>query len=111
MRARLTILESAAALTDVRVVGGKFVVNFVAPDAPNKGVALERECATHGCDTAIYIGDDDTDEDVFRLDRAGRLLSIRVGRRGRSAASYSSAGSPGIDRLLGSLVALRGRNV
>ena len=106
-RARRLILEAVAELADVRVVGGKLVLNLVAPDAPNKGVALERECATLGCDTAIYIGDDDTDEDVFRLDRAGRLLSIRVGRRGRSAAPYYIRGQSEIDRLLGSLVALR----
>jgi hypothetical protein len=33
------------------------------------------------CDTAIYVGDDDTDEDAFGSAGSHRLLAIRVGRR------------------------------
>lgn len=107
---RRAILAAARSLDDVRIIGGKLAVNLLVPDAPHKGLALERECAHFACDTAIYVGDDDTDEDVFQLDRPGRLLSIRVGRKRTSAAPYYIRNQAEIDRLLQTLVALRGNN-
>jgi trehalose 6-phosphate phosphatase len=106
--ARQAILAAARSLEDVRVIGGKLVVNLLVPDAPHKGLALERERAHFACDTVIYVGDDDTDEDVFQLDRPGRLLSIRVGRKRQSEAPYYIRNQAEIDKLLGALVALRG---
>ena len=106
--ARRAILTAARSLNDVRIIGGKLAVNFLVPDAPHKGLALERERAHFACDTVIYVGDDETDEDVFQLDRPGRLLSIRVGQKRTSAAPYYIRNQPEIDRLLGILVALRG---
>ena len=105
---RHAILSAGAALPDVRIVGGKLVVNFVVPDAPHKGLALERERTHFACDNAIYAGDDVTDEDVFQLNRPW-LLSIRVGRKPSSAARYYLRDQAEIDRLLETLVALRGR--
>ena len=106
--ARRAILTAARSLEDVRIMGGKLVVSLLVPDAPHKGLALERERAHFACDTVIYVGDDDTDEDVFRLDRPGQLLSIRLGRKRTSAAPYYIRNQAEIDRLLGTLVALRG---
>ena len=105
---RRAILAAVRSLDRVRVIGGKLVVNLLVPDAPHKGLALERERARFACDTVIYVGDDDTDEDVFQLDRPGRLLSIRVGRKRTSAAPYFIRNQAEIDRLLETLVALRG---
>jgi trehalose 6-phosphate phosphatase len=105
---RRAVLAAARSLKDVRLVGGKLVVNFLVPDAPHKGLALERERSRFACDTVIYVGDDDTDEDVFQLDRPGQLLSIRVGRKRTSAAPYYIRNQAEIDRLLERLVALRG---
>jgi trehalose 6-phosphate phosphatase len=99
-RARAAISSAAATLPGVRVIAGKQVVNVVPRDAPHKGIALERERERLGCDTAIYVGDDQTDEDVFALDQPGRLLSVRVGFGGRSAAAYGIADQRAIDRLL-----------
>jgi trehalose-phosphatase len=106
---RRAILAAARSLHGVRIVGGKLVVNFVALDAPHKGVALERQRSHFACDTVIYVGDDETDEDVFQLDRPGSLLSIRVGQKRTSAASYYIRNQAEIDKLLRILVALRGR--
>ncbi len=53
-----------------------------------------------GCDTALYVGDDDTDEDVFALDQPGRLLTIRVGRKLDSLAGYFLRNQAEIDVLL-----------
>jgi trehalose 6-phosphate phosphatase len=83
------------------------VVNLLPPGAPHKGVALERARRQLGCDTALYVGDDETDEDVFGLDQPGQLLGIRVGRREASRASYFVRDQRRVDDLLRALVALR----
>jgi trehalose 6-phosphate phosphatase len=105
--ARARILEAAAALGDVRVIGGLQVVNILPPGAPHKGTALLRERERLGCDSAIYVGDDDTDEDVFTLEDPCRLLGIRVGPSRDSAAKYSIASQADVDELLRVLVELR----
>jgi trehalose 6-phosphate phosphatase len=106
-RARAAILAAAAGLGGVRLVGGKQVVNIVPARAPHKGAALERERARRRCATAIYVGDDETDEDVFALRQPGRLLTIRVGPRRRSAAAYYIRSQKEIDALLRALCCLR----
>ena len=105
---RRAVLSAARSLKDVRLVGGKLVINFLVPDAPHKGLALERERLHSGCDTVVYVGDDETDEDVFQLDRPGQLLSIRVGQKRTSAAPYFIRNQAEIDRVLETLVAVRG---
>lgn len=104
---RRAILAAARSLDDVRIIGGKLAVNLLMPDAPHKGLALERERSRFGCDTVVYVGDDETDEDVFQLDRPGRLLSIRVGLKRTSSASYYIKNQVEMDRLLKTLAALR----
>jgi trehalose 6-phosphate phosphatase len=105
--ARAAVLVAAQSLSDVRILGGKHAVNLLLPDAPHKGLALERERAYFACDTVIYVGDDDTDEDVFQLNQPARLLSIRVGQKRSSAAPYYIRNQAEIDKLLKTLVALR----
>jgi len=107
-RAALRAIQAATrVLTGVRVIGGKLAVNLLVPDAPHKGLAVERERVHFACDTVIYVGDDATDEDVFELDSHGRLLSIRVGQRKRSSASHYIRDQREIDRLLRTLIAAR----
>ncbi len=99
-KARDAVRQVAARLGDVRLIWGKQVIDLLPVDAPHKGIALDEARARHGCDTAIYVGDDETDEDVFALDQPGRLLSIRVGRTGRSLAPYYLRNQAEIDRFL-----------
>jgi len=106
-RMQLLIAKAAAALGDVRVTGGNHVVNLLPTGAPHKGSAVERARSQLGCDTAIYVGDDETDEDAFVLDQPGRLLGIRVGRSGSSAAAYHIPNQAAIDDLLHALLASR----
>jgi trehalose 6-phosphate phosphatase len=106
-KARSAIARAVSALGETRVIGGKQVVNVVTRTAHDKGVALLKERERLGCETAIYAGDDDTDEDVFSLDDPARLLTIRVGARPTSAASYFIPGQADVDELLKVLVALR----
>jgi trehalose 6-phosphate phosphatase len=103
-RARAAILRAVAGLRDVRLVRGKQVVNLLPIDAPHKGIALDRARARFACETAIYVGDDETDEDVFGMGDPGRLLTIRVGENRSSAAAYFVRNQVEIDRLLGTLL-------
>lgn len=103
--ARAQVMEAVGGLEGVRVVGGKRVVNLLPAGAPHKGRALEAARERFACDTALYVGDDETDEDVFTLDQPGRLLAVRVGRSRRSAAGYYIRNQREIDSLLGALLA------
>jgi len=106
--ARASVLAAVSGLRPpLRVVPGKFVLNVVLASAPDKGDALldlrERERA----DLALYVGDDVTDEDVFRLDQPGRLLSVRVERSRTSAAAWFLRDQREMDQLLKRLVTFR----
>ena len=57
----------------------------------------------------MYVGDDETDEDVFALDQPGQLLTVRVGPKRSSSAAYYIRTQAEVDRLLGSLLAFRPR--
>jgi trehalose 6-phosphate phosphatase len=106
-KARAAILEAAAHLGPSRLIGGKLVINILPEGAPHKGMALLRERERLHCDTALYLGDDVTDEDVFGLDDPGRLLTIRVGAKRSSAASYYLRSQEAVDDLLDALLDLR----
>ena len=113
-RVRAAILAAVAGIErrdGVRVMGGKQVVNLLPEGAPHKGIALERARARLGCDTALYVGDDETDEDVFALDQPGRLLGVRVGERAASHADYYLRGQREIDALLRLLIRARAERV
>jgi len=99
------ILEAARNLEQVRVVGGKQVVNLVLDSAPDKGDALAIERVRLGCSWVLYVGDDDTDEDAFALH--GNVVPVRVGRKQRSHARYYLRTQIEMDRLLETLVRLR----
>jgi trehalose 6-phosphate phosphatase len=101
------VLEAVAELAGTRIVEGKMVVNVVPQGAPDKGSALVALRRRLRCESAIYVGDDDNDEDVFALAAQERLLGIRVGRSPRSQAAYFVPGQAAVDRLLSRLVELR----
>jgi trehalose 6-phosphate phosphatase len=103
-QARSAIHRAVSALEEVRLVPGKQVVNVLPADAPDKGLALRRARLRHRCDTAIYVGDDDTDEDVFALGEPARLLTVRVGRKADSLAAYFLRTQREIDRFLRALL-------
>jgi trehalose 6-phosphate phosphatase len=107
-RARAEIRDAASRLAHARSVGGKCVVNLVPREAPHKGTALEAERLRLGCDAAVYVGDDVTDEDVFALPSRGRRLDVRVGRSAGSRARYYLRDQAQVDELLEVLVRLRG---
>jgi len=70
-----------------RIVLGKSVVNVMPPTASHKGTALLEYLRRLDCTTALYVGDDETDEDVFAL-RDHRILTVRIGKKNGSSARY-----------------------
>ena len=91
---RRAIQAAVRRLPGVRIVGGKLAVNLVPASAPDKGAALEHTRRVLACDSSIYVGDDETDEDAFAAAPADRLLSVRVGRNRNfdGAVRHSRAG-------------------
>jgi len=110
-RPRRTALAQIAkvvrSLPGARSLGGLDAISLVPDGAPTKGAALERIRRLLACDTAIYVGDDQTDEDAFASASPDRLLAIRVGGRGRSRAAYRVKSQTDIDHLLSALATLR----
>ncbi len=104
--ARAAILAAARRLAGVRLVPGVLVLDVLPRGVPDKGEALEAVRVRLGCDTAVYVGDDETDEDVFALDAPQRLLGVRVGRTVASRARYYIRDQSEIDRLLRQLLVL-----
>jgi len=109
-KARSSILAAIADLGRARVVGGKLVFNVLSEKAPHKGLALLAARDRSHCDTALYIGDDETDEDVFTLEEPGRLLTVRVERAKGSRADYFIRNQGEIDAFLQALIACRNRS-
>jgi trehalose 6-phosphate phosphatase len=106
---RAVVRRAITSLGRVRVVPGKAVVNLLPRGAADKGAAIEEALSRLGCDTAVYVGDDTTDEDVFALDRPSHLLTIRVGRARESLAPYFIRSQAEIDALLLALLGAAGR--
>jgi trehalose 6-phosphate phosphatase len=99
-KTKLKLLELASGLVPApRILLGKYVVNLVASGAPHKGVALLELMLRTGKRSAVYVGDDENDEDVFRLGEES-LLTIRVGEAENSAALYYLKNQAEIDKML-----------
>ena len=86
-----------------RIIAGKFVFNLLPEGAGDKGSAFNQLMMLSGAATAIYVGDDVTDEDVFRLARPD-LLSVRIGYATDSAAAFFLPHAEDIVRLLDDLI-------
>ena len=106
-QALAAIGDAVRELPSARLIGGKDVVNVLPEGAPHKGLALESLRRRAGCDTAIYVGDDQTDEDVFGYRTPWPLLGIRVGRSRTTSASYYIRDQKEIDLLLRALLDCR----
>jgi trehalose 6-phosphate phosphatase len=105
--ASAAIHTAIARLAGARLVGGKRVANVLPEGGPNKGDALRALAARAGTRVALYVGDDDTDEDAFRLARGVEVFGVRVARSTRSAARWFLDAQEEIDVLLGHLADLR----
>jgi trehalose 6-phosphate phosphatase len=86
-----------------RRISGKCVENIMPSDSLNKGEALLQLMRHAGSDRSVFIGDDVTDEDVFRL-RNDHVLGIRVGNSSPSEADYCLSDQNQIGRLLDEII-------
>lgn len=85
---RLKLMELISMITPrPRVILGKCVINLVPQGGPHKGIALLELMKTLRKKSAVYVGDDDTDEDVFGLPDSG-LLTVRIGKKKASGAQF-----------------------
>jgi trehalose 6-phosphate phosphatase len=88
-----------------RIITGKAVFNLLPPGSPHKGAAvvdLIRESQTKH---VFYVGDDDTDEDVFSMPYPdGQLMSVRIGKKRSSRAKYYLERQSDMNRLLRTLI-------
>ncbi len=95
--ARKLAWDAAAALPGARVFGGKAVINVAPRSASHKGDALMAILGLLEYEQAIYVGDDENDEEAFATKDT---VSIRIGRSPSSAARFYLRGQDEIDRLL-----------
>lgn len=87
-KARASLFKKIATLDPTpRIILGKSVINLVPADAPHKGAALLEAMKKLNLKCALYIGDDDTDEDVFSISDA-KIISVRVGQKNASQAQF-----------------------
>jgi trehalose 6-phosphate phosphatase len=101
------LARTVAPLKDARVLNSPQAVALLPRAGPDKGVALQQARRQFACDAAIYVGDDETDEDAFASDSPDRLLSVRVSAARGSKARYFLKSQRDIDRFLSALLALR----
>lgn len=94
------VLDAARSLVGARLVGGKFALNVVMQEAPNKGAALQRLRTRLGEPPTLFVGDDVTDEDAFVMCDNLQVVGVRVGQNPESAAGYYLRDQIEIDKLL-----------
>lgn len=86
-----------------RILLGKDIVNVIPCGAPHKGIALLELMHQLNRTAALYVGDDETDEDVFSLPDA-RIVAVRIGKKKTSAARFYLERQSEITALLRYLV-------
>jgi trehalose 6-phosphate phosphatase len=101
------IQRSIRELTDARTIDGSEAINLLPAGGADKGVALRDALRRFACETAVYVGDDGTDEDAFANGGSQRVLGIRVGAAADSAAGYHLETQDEVDTLLEALIELR----
>ena len=88
VRARDAATLAASVLESARLLPGKSCINILPQGIAHKGRALLEAQHRTGCESAIYFGDDETDEDVFSTCDPEHVLGIRIGKRPASRAAY-----------------------
>lgn len=70
-----------------QLICGKASVNVLPPGSTRKGDAARALMIHLRCTGLFFVGDDETDEDVFEL-KEGLIMGVRVGRQAESRAQY-----------------------
>jgi trehalose 6-phosphate phosphatase len=113
VEARAAINAAVQRVRGVRALGGELVVNVVPRGAPHKGDALMALATRAGVASAVYVGDDETDEDVFEMAGATgapsprapvELFTVRVGYSNNTRAQYFLEHQDEVDLFLTALI-------
>jgi trehalose 6-phosphate phosphatase len=110
IHAHRIIEHELSAIRGARVLQGSMAVMLVPTDGPTKGSTLQAARRRLGCDRAVYVGDDGTDEDAFVSAGPERLLSVKVGS-GLTQARFRLDSQVQVDRLLVRILASRRHTV
>ncbi len=86
-----------------RIIPGKCIFSLLPAERGDKGEAVRRLLHFTRNEFALYVGDDVTDEDVFRLSEPG-IFSVRVGTAGSTAAHWTIGDHHAIGALLDMLL-------
>ena len=106
--AERAILDALGTLSGARIVTGRWVFEILPEGSPDKGAAVLGVRRLFGCDAALYLGDDTTDEDVYTAAVTDAdLIGVRVGHSRYSGAAYYLRDQREVDDLLRVLIALR----
>lgn len=113
VEARDAIHAALARARNVRVLGGELVVNVTPRGALHKGDALMALAQRSSVAAVVYVGDDETDEDVFAMAGATgtpspfapvELFTVRVGYSNNTRAAYFLEHQDEIDLFLAALI-------
>lgn len=96
----MAILES---LPEATLIRGKAVMNIVPRIGLNKGEALNKLMEVNKFHFGFYIGDDQTDENVFAY-KNSRIITVKVGPEPETLAKYFINTQSEIEILLESLI-------
>jgi len=99
------VRRAGSALRGVRLIHGKNVLNVIPAGFPGKGDAVIALLRRGRLDTALFLGDDVTDEDAFAVG-APRVVGVKVGP-GPTVAPWRIRRQEQVDELLERLVELR----
>jgi len=106
-RAERAVYEAANHLRGTRLIPGKKVLNVLPHGFPSKGDAIRQLLARMGLESALYVGDDVTDEDAFAVGPP-LVFGVHVGP-GPSLAPWRLASQDRVEVLLRRLLAARER--
>ena len=97
-RVERKVRAAGRALRGARLLPGKKVLNVIPSAFPTKGDAVRRLLSRFRLDVALFLGDDRTDEDVFRIGEP-EVVGVRVGA-GRTAARWRLGSQEEVDVVL-----------
>lgn len=105
-----SILELLNTFPEIKIIGGKKVLNILPNRPHNKGWVMQKLLQHNPDANFLYIGDDTTDEDIFKI-KNERLLSIRVGKSLKTSAPLFINNQKEIDQFLWSILSYKGLSI
>ena len=85
--AEMICMEIASRLNNAKIIQGKMVVNIVPSTSENKGDSFLRLLSRGNFQRGFYVGDDVTDEDVFKLGLKN-VLTVKIESLESSKANF-----------------------